>query len=52
MCNDHALHGTCCHLLAAAQLPEFGDLQLVPSALPGEGDGDQVGCMTRAGLGW
>lgn len=22
-CQDRALHGTCCHLLAACQLPEF-----------------------------
>ena len=27
-CFDRALHGTCCHLLAAARLPQFQGLEL------------------------
>ena len=38
-CHDYALHGTCCHLLAAAQLPEFEGLNLLA---PAAENGDEV----------
>lgn len=41
-CHDHAMHGTCCHLLAAAQLPEFEGAALPAGAPVPEGSGDTV----------
>ena len=42
-CHGHMLHGTCCHLLAAAQLPEFAGVELLTGGLHMEGgDGEQV----------
>lgn len=43
-CYDHALHGTCCHLLAAAQLPDLAVLSVATGALLlEEGDDEKVG---------
>ena len=36
-CHDRAMHGTCCHLLAAAQLPEFQGAVLAVGVLEGNG---------------
>lgn len=44
-CQDRALHGTCCHLLGACQLPEFEDVEEPAAAAvlqEGEPDKDQV----------
>jgi hypothetical protein len=42
-CHDHTLHGTCCHLLAAAQLPALAGVQVL-TGMPGtDGEGEQVG---------
>lgn len=40
-CHDRAMHGTCCHLLAAARLPEFAGVGL-PVGLDLEGANDTV----------
>ena len=34
-CHDRAMHGTCCHLLAAARLPEFHGVELPSGPLQG-----------------
>ena len=36
-CHDHALHGTCCHLLAAARLAAFADSDLPAACQQVEG---------------
>lgn len=48
-CHDRALHGTCCHLLAAAHLPQFQGMQLpsgppVPDANVVRKGGCRAGC--------
>lgn len=42
-CHDHTLHGTCCHLLAAAELPAFAEKQVLTGMPVPEGEADQVG---------
>ena len=51
-CHDRAMHGTCCHLLAAARLPEFHGVEL-PSGPPVPDDNlvRKQGCEAGGGEG-
>lgn len=42
-CHDRAMHGTCCHLLAAAQLPVFAGMELPTGAAVAEDEAGKVG---------
>ena len=46
-CHDQMLHGTCCHLLAAAQLPEFAGLYLPATACQEAENKDEVSGSKR-----
>ena len=46
-CHDQMLHGTCCHLLAAAQLPEFAGLYLPATACQEAQNKDEVSDSKR-----
>ena len=46
-CHDYALSGTCCHLLAAPQLPVFQEAAVLMGAPV-----DHEGAAVRAGRGW
>lgn len=53
-CLDYSLHGTCCHLLAAEQLPDLAGLSVATgSLLLDDSDDEQVGggrCMEIMGV--
>lgn len=52
-CHDHSLHGTCCHLLAAAQLPGLAGLPVLTGALlVDEEKADEVGCQAVGRRAW
>ena len=37
-CHDHTMHGTCCHLLAAQDLPAFAGLEVLTGIPAAEGE--------------
>lgn len=41
-CHDRTLHGTCCHLLAAVQLPALAGVDLPAAVRQAEANGDAV----------